>query len=307
MTRFGRIGYADTMSTFTHVTAALFVLDGVAPAPEAARFADRLFDDDVAWTILAIAAEHPSLTSGATGFAGPVLSPDEMDEMARADRVEADAATAATATGFGARPVHHEVARGDAVDAVVHRLEDRSHEITVVSSPDLARDLLAAGVTPILVVPAIDTEGLAGPVLVGVDGSELDERVVVAAEQLLGTDTTDYLTIHIEPVETMSATRIPLMSTGLAATPLPYRDPSDVAETAREIAEEAADRIDSADVEAIGSVGDPVNGLLDAAAEHDAALIVLGGRDRGWFSGLLQPSVAKSVLERAGRPVLLIG
>jgi len=162
-------------------------------------------------------------------------------------------------------------------------------------------------VTPVLVVPANDTEIPEGPVLVGVDGSELDERVVAAAEQLLGTDTTDYLTIHIEPFESMSATRIPSISTGLAATPIPYRDPTEVAETARGIAEGAADRIDSSEVEAIGSVGNPVNGLLDAAAEHHVALIVLGGREHGWLSGLLQPSVADGVLERAGRPVLLIG
>lgn len=295
------------MSTFTNVTAALFVLDGVTPAPEAARVADRLFDADVTWTVLATAAEHPALTSGATGFAGPVLSPEEMDEMARADRVEADGATAATATGFGARPVHHEVARGDAAHAVVQHLEARAYEITVVPSPKLAGELLTAGVTPVLVVPASDTGSRSGPVLVGVDGSELDERVVAATEQLLGSDTTDYLTINIEPVESMRATNIPSISTGLAATPLPYRDPSEVAEAARSVAEGAADRIGSSKVQAIGTVGDPVNGLLDAAAEHEVALIVLGSRDHGWLSGLLQPSVADGVLERAGRPVLLIG
>lgn len=295
------------MSTFTNVTAALFVLDGVVPAPEAAAGASRLFDDDVAWTVLAITAEHPALTSGATGFAGPVLSPEEMDEMARADRIEADGANAATAAGFGARPVHQEVARGEAANAVANQLGTRPYEITVVTSPDLATELLEAGVTPVLVVPPSGTEDSQGPVLVGADGSELDERVVATATQLLGGDTSDYITIHIEPIEPMSATRIPSISTGLAAPPVPNREPDEVAEAARGIAEKAADRVDSTGVQAIGNVGDPVNGLLDAAAQHDAALIVLGGREHGWLSSLLQPSVADGVLERAGRPVLLIG
>lgn len=55
--------------------------------------------------------------------------------------------------------------------------------------------------------------------------------------------------------------------------------------------------------------GDPATELAQAAAEHDALLIVVGTRGEGFrraLARLLDPSVSHGVIQRQRRPVLLV-
>jgi nucleotide-binding universal stress UspA family protein len=55
--------------------------------------------------------------------------------------------------------------------------------------------------------------------------------------------------------------------------------------------------------------GDPAGQLADAAAEHDALLIVVGSRGEGFrraLARLVDPSVSHGVIQRQHRPVLVV-
>ena len=132
------------MNVISSATAALFVLDDVEPARDAAATADLLFASDVEWTVLAVIDEHPRYTTGAGGFAGPVLTPEEKESIATADQMAGDAATAATARAFGSRPATQVVIRGAPDRAVARYVAEHPTDVIVVDSADLAERLLGA-------------------------------------------------------------------------------------------------------------------------------------------------------------------
>ena len=136
---------------------ALFVLDGANASRTGMATAQAVLGSDIRWTIVCVIPEHPRLTSGATGFAGPVLSPDDMDTMATAGVIAGDAAAAATASGLGDRPVTQAVVRGDLGTAVAAYLHEHPADVVVVDSPDLAQPLAENGIPAVLVVTALAT------------------------------------------------------------------------------------------------------------------------------------------------------
>ena len=79
------------MNEIITATSALLVIDDAEPRHDAAAEADRYLGVDTDWTIIAAVPEHPQYTSGATGFAGPVLSGEEMDWLATAQLMAGDA------------------------------------------------------------------------------------------------------------------------------------------------------------------------------------------------------------------------
>jgi nucleotide-binding universal stress UspA family protein len=54
------------------------------------------------------------------------------------------------------------------------------------------------------------------------------------------------------------------------------------------------------------AVGHPAEQIIYHADQHQADLIVVGGRGRSKFARLLLGSVSKQVTEHAGRPVLVV-
>lgn len=138
----------------TRPVRALYVIDGERPEPDAASLADALVPGEVGWTVLVTIPDHPRDTTGATGFAGPVLTPDEMDERATAEVVAGDALAASAARAIGDRPITQRVVRGDAIESVRSFVDGGQVDIVAMADPDLARRVAAEVGVPTLVIPA---------------------------------------------------------------------------------------------------------------------------------------------------------
>lgn len=94
----------------------------------------------------------------------------------------------------------------------------------------------------------------------------------------------------------------------LGTTRAEERDPVDmdeVKDVARDVAAEAASRLDS-HYEAVGLMGKPSTQVVDYAANHDARYIVVGGRKRSPTGKVIFGSCAQSILLNAECPVLSI-
>jgi nucleotide-binding universal stress UspA family protein len=91
-----------------------------------------------------------------------------------------------------------------------------------------------------------------------------------------------------------------------ALSPLPR---SEYAASARSSADALAQRLRDAGIEATAEVrsGRPVPGLLTAAEELGADLIVVGASSRGRVAARLLGDVSLELVQRATRPVLVIG
>src|SRR4051794_36867428 len=76
----------------------------------------------------------------------------------------------------------------------------------------------------------------------------------------------------------------------------------------RELLESAQQRVAGTDVTVNGELvdGRPVEGLIAAADEHDAAMIVVGHHGEGPLRGALLGATANKLLHHAERPVLVV-
>jgi nucleotide-binding universal stress UspA family protein len=61
------------------------------------------------------------------------------------------------------------------------------------------------------------------------------------------------------------------------------------------------------DAAVVGTTGDPVERILEVAADEDADLLVLAGRKRSPAGKALFGSVSRSVILRTDRPVMVVG
>ena len=121
------------------------------------------------WEVATVVDDAPDMQSGATGFASPVLSPDEVDEIAAAQRMEGDAAVASAARALGPVPVRHTVVRGTIDDLVAHADQVGADVIVIASDPamfhgalstSLAGDLLDHTDIPVLIIPGRRMNGV---------------------------------------------------------------------------------------------------------------------------------------------------
>ena len=76
----------------------------------------------------------------------------------------------------------------------------------------------------------------------------------------------------------------------------------------RELLESAQQQVTGSDVSVTGELvdGRPVDGLIAAADEHDAAMIVVGHHGEGPLRGALLGATANKLLHLAERPVLVV-
>jgi len=156
-------------------------------------------------------------------------------------------------------------------------------------------------------------------VMMAVDGSDLDERVVDTARSLFG-EQADYWAVNVQLAEfegagTRPATTFPVVY-GAAypvVTPNVYRvratdDTPSPSTAARQEAEAtAAEAVaDVDDAVAVGEVGDPADVIRRVSSIHRADVVVVGLRDRNWLSKLIDPSVSDDLIGDTAVPLLLV-
>jgi nucleotide-binding universal stress UspA family protein len=144
-------------------------------------------------------------------------------------------------------------------------------------------------------------------VLIAVDGSALDLIVCDRAHRLFGDDA-QYVVVNVLEDPIMFATTPLGEGLSMTVTPAAWTttDGEEVADHARHVADDAAERSHLPHAEPVGVVGHPADVIVAAADEHAADVIVLGTHDRGWLDRWLDPSVSKAVTHASTVPVLLV-
>ncbi|MGW4291917.1 universal stress protein [Micromonospora chersina] len=151
---------------------------------------------------------------------------------------------------------------------------------------------------PVLVVrPAEQPIPVRGPVLVGVDGSELAGHAVrLAADEAVRRDA-DLVLVHVRTPERGA----------VAPDAAAEATAAGQAESAELLAGAAAriraDHPVLSVVERPVAAATPEQALIEASGE--AALVVVGSRGRGGFAGLLLGSVSQALVQHAHCPVLV--
>ncbi|MFE0594111.1 universal stress protein [Micromonospora echinospora] len=180
--------------------------------------------------------------------------------------------------------------------------ESRRAELVVVGSRGLGgfAGLLLGSVSaqvaghahgPVLVVRPADRQvATDGPVLVGLDGSELAELAVGHA------------------AEEAARQGVPLVLTHVVAPDARPEDSAGDGQVADRLLAETAATVrqrhpELAVAERLLRAADPASALVEASA--DAALVVVGSRGRGGFAGLLLGSVSQALVQHARCPVLV--
>jgi nucleotide-binding universal stress UspA family protein len=142
-----------------------------------------------------------------------------------------------------------------------------------------------------------DQQNTSGRIVVGVDGSSYSEgalRWAVGQARLTG-----------QRVDAVISWSIPVDFSLAGAGSLLTYDWEDVATAMlRDTVEAAVPADDTHRVSQRAVMGHPAKVLLDAAAE--AALLVVGSRGRGGFTGMLLGSVSQHVIARAACPVVVV-
>jgi nucleotide-binding universal stress UspA family protein len=195
--------------------------------------------------------------------------------------------------------------------AALVRLSERA-ELLVVGGPDrgrihgamlgsVAMPVVAHARCPVVVVPAGTTVSFPQRIIVGVDGSEAGGRAVEFAlrtAEVCGGTVTGVLAWNVEVEE------------GVVVTEGPSRHWAAVEERYETLGHRVVDPLGRhhplVDVHILVRHGAPAKALLQAAAELEADLLVVGSRGRGGFRGLLLGSVSRSVVEHADRVIAVV-
>ncbi|HUZ84087.1 MAG TPA: universal stress protein [Gaiellales bacterium] len=96
-----------------------------------------------------------------------------------------------------------------------------------------------------------------------------------------------------------------VVSAGRSAGPIDPVDPPSVHEAQLDEARRYLSER-GIDTHTVIAIGDPAEGIIDAAAEHAADLIVVGTRDPGIVERLLGHSVSQAVARKAECDVLIV-
>ena len=144
--------------------------------------------------------------------------------------------------------------------------------------------------------PGTDPQSGSGRIVVGVDGSSHSEE---ALRWALGQAR---LTGH--PVEAVISWRIPAVGVDGAGALMAIDWEGDATSMLENTVARAVDSSDADRVSQRAVMGHPGQVLVDAAA--DAALLVVGSRGRGGFTGMLLGSVSQHVIARAACPVVVV-
>jgi len=141
-----------------------------------------------------------------------------------------------------------------------------------------------------------DPQSGSGRIVVGVDGSSHSQealRWALGQARLTG-----------QPVDAVTSWRIPAVGVDGVGVLMALDWEGDAT---RMLEKSVANAVDSPDADRVSQrvvEGHPARVLVDAAA--DAALLVVGSRGRGGFTGMLLGSVSQHVIARAACPVVVV-
>ena len=143
--------------------------------------------------------------------------------------------------------------------------------------------------------PNHDQPAIAGPVVVGFDGSASAGRALELVAAAMA-DSARLLVVAVEPQ---------IQSRGLLAEPLlrPRIEAAEVLEVARRRLGSLAERIR---LEMIPLAGDPAAILVEVARDARATFLVVGGRGDDFEARVLLGSVAERVVQDAPCNVLIV-
>ena len=136
--------------------------------------------------------------------------------------------------------------------------------------------------------------------LVTLDGSELAEEAIEAAELLIGTSGAELVLLRV-----VDQPPYPLYGPGYAY--VPWDEDAERA-SARQYLQAQVDRLQARGVKATAqlAIGNPAGVIGQVARDVEADIVVMATHGRSGLARLVLGSVATSVLQQADRPVLLV-
>jgi nucleotide-binding universal stress UspA family protein len=184
-------------------------------------------------------------------------------------------------------------ARAEDADLIVvgaRGANGRSHPVHIGS---VTHHLIHHTDRPLAAIPPAALDRAPARILVGADGSPGSARAV------------DWCA---DTAPRLGAEVVVVFSEQVLAEWVPHRDPrSWYQQAGRDCADWATPLRDAGVLSStLVREHEPVTGILEAAAQEDADLIVVGTRGRGGFAGLRLGSTALKLLHRSGLPVVLV-
>ncbi|HEY3507276.1 MAG TPA: universal stress protein [Actinocatenispora sp.] len=235
----------------------------------------------------------------------PESLPPEQEWRPAFERIVDDAVLQARQEAGGPLEVTGHLAEGTPAEVLVEEA-DRAGLVVVGSRGhggfrglvvgSVSVQVAAHATSPVVVVPPRSQARTDGPVVVGVDGSELSGAAIGFAFEEASFRSAELFAV--------SAWQVPA---GLDLVPLDVDIDQFSDDQDRTLAESLAGYAETypdVSVRRQVSLGSAAQVLLDAA--KDAQLVVVGSRGRGGFSGMLLGSVSQSVLHHATCPVAII-
>jgi nucleotide-binding universal stress UspA family protein len=143
-------------------------------------------------------------------------------------------------------------------------------------------------------------------IVVGYDDTDPSKRALQRAAEIAEAFRAKLLVTSVaEPVAIAGDAMVPGDAIGLAAPailPVPDR-----AEATREL-EQARKALEKRklEVDYLATVGDAAGGIVEAAKQHSADLIVVGTREPGFLDRILGGDVSEAVSRRAHQDVLIV-
>ncbi len=234
---------------------------------------------------------RPPMPLAAVPVAGHPVATAQMAEL---DRTESDAAFASVADELAGMDAEHITVQGHAPDRLSAIAETRDARLIAVGTRgtgtvrsallgSVSRELAAQAPRPVLVVPEAAGGRIGpGPVVCGVDGSD----GALAAARVAARMADDLHT---------------------ALTIVAVLDPdAALDDLAAGIAAAVTETTSGEHVERLAVSGDPAGELARAAADRNAALLVVGSRGRGPVRAALLGSVSTAAIQLARCPVLIV-
>jgi len=257
-------------------------------------------------TLRVVHVVAPAVASDGFGYVVPV-DVEVFQVMLQSASKALDEALANTRAAHPELSIESEVRSGSASAELIK--ESEHAEIVVIGSRGLGgfRGLLMGsvstqvathGVAPTVVLRK-ESGDSGGPVVVGIDGSELSNEALAFAFEYASLHGLPLHVVHAWDVPTVDLVAVPA-STFEALTDFENAEARAAAESLVGYSEKYPD----VPVKEVIQRGSPITALLDVG-KH-ASLLVLGSRGHGEFVGAVLGSVSQAVLHRAHIPVAVV-